>query len=249
MSEPTLYDSYTAFKNWSVPGEVTRPEDFEGLLREAGSPPGPLDLLDYGFGEGAFLDWARSAGHRVVGVEILPEMIASATARGHRAILAERLAADLGETRLDAIVLMDVMEHLDRAAFHALMALARKALKPGGMIVARFPNGASPVFGRFHYSDLTHERPLTALSVAQLAAPEGMKVVRAFNPRPVPPGLVKGLKRRVAYATRDLIEIVLGFVYFGYRFPMDPNVAITLMRAEDAPSAARDGEPSLPAGR
>jgi len=239
MSDPALYDSYTAFKNWSVPGEVTRPEDFESLLRDAGLPPGPLDLLDYGFGEGVFLDWAKAAGHRVIGVEILPEMVDTATARGHRAILAERLDQDLGETRLDAIVLLDVMEHLDRPAFRGLMALARKALKPGGMIVARFPNGDSPVFGRYHNGDLTHERPLTASSVGQQAAPEGMKVVRAFNPRPVPPQALKALKRRAAYAARDLIETVLGFIYFGYRFPMDPNIAVTLMRTEEAPDGAR----------
>jgi len=86
-----------------------------------------------------------------------------------------------------------------------------------------------------HYGDLTHERPLIASAVGQWAGPEGMRVVRSFNPRSIPPGLGRRLKRRAAYAVRDLIEIGLGFIYFGYRFPMDPNVAVTLTRAEEAP--------------
>jgi len=249
MSDPTLYASYTAFKTWSMASEAARPEDFESLLRDAGLAPGPLDLLDYGFGDGAFLDWARSAGHRVMGAEILPEMVAAATARGHRAIQADTLDQHLGETRFDAIVLLDVLEHLDRPAFRALLALAHKSLKPGGMIVARFPNGDSPVFGRYHHGDLTHERPLSAASVGQLAAPEGMTLVRAFNPRPVPPNALKALKRRAAYAARDVIEIALGLIYFGYRFPMDPNVAITLMRSDEAPTARLGTGPNRPAGR
>ena len=239
MSDPSLYDSYTAFKSWSDAASVDRPEDFAALLRDAGLQPRGLAILDYGFGDGAFMDWARSAGHDVTGVEILPDMVAAATARGHRAILASDLDKFLGDQRFDVITLLDVMEHLDAAAFKAVMALGRRALKPGGMILAKFPNGDSPVFGRFHYGDLTHERPLTASAVRQWAGPEGMRLVRSYNPRSIPPGLGRGLKRRVTYAARDLIEIALGFIYFGYRFPMDPNVAVTLMRAEEAPAATR----------
>lgn len=239
MSDPSLYDSYTAFKSWGAETVVSRPEDFAALLKDAGLPGGSLDILDFGFGDGAFMDWAKGAGHSVTGVEILPEMVAAAIARGHQAILASDLDAVLGETRFDVITLLDVMEHLDAATFKSLMALGRKALKPGGMILAKFPNGDSPVFGRYHYGDLTHDRPLSASSVGQWAGPEGMRLARAFNPRSIPPGLGRGLKRRATYAARDLIEIALGFIYFGYRFPMDPNVAVTLMRAEEAPSRPR----------
>ena len=235
MSDPSLYDSYTAFKSWGDETAVDRPEDFAALLKDARLPDRPLDILDFGFGDGKFMDWARGAGHSVTGVEILPDMVAAALARGHRAILASKLDKALGDARFDVITLMDVMEHLDVPAFKAVMALGRRALKPGGMILARFPNGDSPVFGRYHYGDLTHERPLSASSVGQWAGPEGMRVVRAFNPRSIPPGLARGLKRRAAYAVRDLIEIALGFIYFGFRFPMDPNVAVTLMRTEEAP--------------
>jgi SAM-dependent methyltransferase len=239
VSDPSLYDSYTAFKSWSDKAEVDRPEDFAALLKDAGLPPRALDILDFGFGDGAFMDWAKNAGHAVTGVEILPDMVAAATARGHRAILASEFDTTLGETRFDVITLLDVMEHLDAPAFKAVMALGRRALKPGGVILAKFPNGDSPVFGRYHYGDLTHERPLSASAVGQWAGPEGMRVVRAFNPRSIPPGVGRSLKRRATYAARDLIEVAVGFIYFGFRFPMDPNVAVTLMRAEEAPAAIK----------
>jgi 2-polyprenyl-3-methyl-5-hydroxy-6-metoxy-1,4-benzoquinol methylase len=239
VPDPSLYDSYTDFKSWGGAAAVDRPEDFAALLKAAGLPARPLDILDFGFGDGAFMDWAKAAGHVVTGVEILPDMVGAAIARGHRAILASELDKTLGETRFDVITLLDVMEHLDAEGFKSVMALGRRALKPGGVILAKFPNGDSPVFGRYHYGDLTHERPLTASAVRQWAGPEGMRVVRAFNPRSIPPGFGRGLKRRVTYAARDLIEIAVGFIYFGFRFPMDPNVAVTLMRAEEAPAAVR----------
>ncbi len=239
MSDPSFYESYTAFKNWGEQAQIARPEDFEQLIKDAGLPPRSLDILDFGFGDGAFMDWAKGAGHAVTGVEILPEMVSAASARGHRAIPAQALDDTLREPGFDVIVLLDVMEHLDAKTFKSVMALGRRVLKPGGMILAKFPNGDSPLLGRYHYGDLTHERPLSASSVGQWAAPEGMRVVRAFNPRSIPPGLGRGLKRRATYAARDLIETALGFIYFGYRFPMDPNVAVTLMRSEEAPSTPR----------
>lgn len=234
MSDPSLYDSYVTFKNWGESAVIQLPENFVCLLRGSGAPLRSLDILDYGFGDGTFLDWAKREGHSVTGVEILPAMVAAATARGHTAFLADDDNAWVGERRFDVITLLDVMEHLDAAGFKALMALGRKALKPGGMILARFPNGDSPFFGRYHYGDLTHERPLSAGAVDQRARPEGMTVARAFNPRPIPPGFARAVKQRLAYLVRDIVETVLGFGYFGYRFPMDPNVAVVLMRTEEA---------------
>jgi hypothetical protein len=43
----------------------------------------------------------------------------------------------------------------------------------------------------------------------------------------MPRGL-RGMKRRAVYGVRNIIEIVLGFTYFGKRVPMDPNVVVVL---------------------
>ena len=132
MTEPNLYDSYSTFMRWGDTVVVDRPEDFEQLLREAGLGGRTLSILDFGFGAGAFMDWAKAAGHAVTGIEILPEMIAAATARGHRAVQADQVDAQLADGAFDAIVALDVLEHLDRSGFSALMALARRTLKPEG---------------------------------------------------------------------------------------------------------------------
>ena len=232
MTEPNLYDSYSTFMRWGDTVVVDRPEDFEQLLREAGLGGRSLSILDFGFGAGAFMDWAKAAGHAVSGLEILPERIAAAAARGHSVFPADQADGQLGDGAFDAIIALDVLEHLDRAGFSALMALARRTLKPDGVLVARFPNGDSPVYGRYHYGDLTHGRPLSSEAVRQLCQTEEMRLVKAFNPRSIPPGLGRALKRRATYFARDLIETVLGYVYFGFRFPMDPNVAVVLARAK-----------------
>jgi SAM-dependent methyltransferase len=234
VSNISLYSNYSAFKGWSGDVGPGRPEDFRQILLDAGLTGASLTLMDYGFGSGDFLDWARGEGHKVIGLEILPDMIAAAAGRGHNVHPVGDADAAVGDAVLDAIVSLDVLEHLDHAAFQSLMALARRTLKPGGLMIVRFPNGASPFSGPYQTGDLTHSKPLSTGSVGQWAAPEGMSVVRKFNPRSIPPGLGRALKRRANYLVRDVIEIAIGYVYLGYRIPMDPNVAVVLKRTEEA---------------
>ena len=222
-----LYGDYAAFKDWRADPDVGHPEDFAALLGSSGLSGHGLNLLEIGFGSGVFMDWAKGAGHSVVGLEILPEMIEAVRARGHQVY--QEAPADLAP--LDAIIAIDVLEHLDWAAFGDLMRLAHRTLKPHGVLIARFPNGDSPFFGRYQYGDWTHEKPLSAQAVGQMAAIHGMQVARAFNLRSLPSGFGRRLKRRAAYFARDLFETVLGVIYVGYRYPMDPNIAVVLKRA------------------
>lgn len=222
MNRDPLYSRYDEFKGWSQGGAAGRPEMFESIVAATGKA-GALDMLEIGFGEGSFLDWARAAGHRIFGTEIRPEAVESARARGHEVFLG---APD--PRPVDLVVALDVVEHLDRAGFSSFLATARAVLRPDGLIVARFPNGYSPFFGRYHHADMTHGKPLTGQSVAQMAMLSGFRLVREQNPRPRPRGFRRRVKAWLAYRLRDLIEIVLGYAYFGERFPMDPNILVVL---------------------
>ena len=42
-----------------------------------------LRILEVGFGSGRFLDWAQAQGMTTAGVEIIPECVEAARARGH----------------------------------------------------------------------------------------------------------------------------------------------------------------------
>lgn len=187
---------------------------------------GALNILEIGFGDGSFLDWARGEGHNVAGTELIPECVAAAKARGHDA----RLASDVSfsDDHFDVIVALDVLEHLDQSGFESLAALAHRTLRPYGVIIARFPNGDSPFFGQYQYGDFTHGKPLSSGSLMQIMSPLGFELARAVNPRPVPKNFTPKLKRKLVYMLRDLIEIGIGFAYFGYRTPIDPNILVVI---------------------
>lgn len=101
-------------------------------------------------------------------------------------------------------------------------------MKPGGKVVARFPNGASPFFGVHQYGDLTHLTPLSPESLGQLAAHAGMRITRELRLRAYPSGLVAKGKRWLSYRARDLIELVAATAYYGRRLTLDPDATVVL---------------------
>jgi 2-polyprenyl-3-methyl-5-hydroxy-6-metoxy-1,4-benzoquinol methylase len=223
-----LYSSYAELKGWSSDGGSGNPLVFENILAVSGKG-GKLRILEIGFGDASFMDWARSVGHDVAGTEIIPECVLAAQKRHHEVYLAD--AADsLESKRFDLIVAIDVLEHLTLKQFRELMELANKVLQNDGLIVARFPNGDSPFSGRYQAGDFTHEHPLSARSVDQICSPLGFIVTRSVNPRPSRKGLAAKLRITAAYALRDVIETFIGYVYLGYRTPMDPNIIVVLSR-------------------
>ncbi|HET9428657.1 MAG TPA: class I SAM-dependent methyltransferase [Allosphingosinicella sp.] len=222
-----LYASYVDFKKWSVQPQQGEGAVFADLIASAGKS-GKLDLLEIGFGNGSFMDWARHSGHNIVGIELIPDLVELARGRGHEAYLNHEGLP--GCDRFDAIIAIDVLEHLDLSQFRDFFKVADQVLKKGGVIIGRFPNGDSPFFGRYQYGDYTHDKPLSWRALHQIGISDGFEVKRAVNPRPLPTAIRSRLKQRLAYGLRNLIETVLGFTYFGYRTPMDPNIIVIMGR-------------------
>jgi SAM-dependent methyltransferase len=99
-------------------------------------------LLDVGCGYGLLLDEARSRGYEVEGIEL-----SSAAARYARARLGLRvLETSLEESmldgeRFDAIVIVDVLEHVDDPV--ATLERVRSLLAPGGALLIATPDPSS----------------------------------------------------------------------------------------------------------
>lgn len=224
-----LYDGYPQWKD--AKQSPPEPHLFRCELRRAGIQPGSR-VFEAGFGRGHFLAWARAAGYEASGCEIIPEYVSSARAAGLEVyegqatqVLANRKGA------FDLVVFFDVLEHVDVEALTSLMSATAQALRRGGMLLARFPNGGSP-FGRLsQYGDLTHQTCLNSGSVGQLGHAAGLKLVGVFNSaRDYRVRSPRGLLKFPVFAARDLIEIVVGYVYFGRRVPLDPNLTVLLKK-------------------
>lgn len=220
---PNFYADYVTFKGWDADEALGRPEDYAALLA-LGDNPQPERLLDLGCGLGTFLDWAKAKGIETYGTEIIPELVERGRARGHHMI--DPGAPDMGG-KFDAITAVDVLEHLRPDQTLELLTSVRRLLSANGYFIARFPNGQSPFSGAYQNGDLTHIACLAPNAVRQMAEQCGLRITGIHNLRPIARGL-RGLKWRAAYLVRDVIETVLGLVYFGGRMPMDPNVVVVL---------------------
>lgn len=103
--------------------------------------PGRGRLLDVGCGHGLLLDEARARGWEVLGLE--PSASARAHATGPLGLpVRDGTLADLRpETRFDAVVLADVLEHVDDPALELRRCAA--ALAPGGVACVVTPDPGS----------------------------------------------------------------------------------------------------------
>ena len=156
-----LYDDYDNWKGWAA-GKISAQErrliDIE-ISRTGISSP--ARVLEIGFGTGAFLLHLQSLGYQCWGIERRTNYDAVLEQQGITVCTGD--IADLPDQSFDLVCALDVFEHLEKQEIIVMLRKIRHLLKPGGRLLARFPNGASP-FGAMNQSaDLTH---LTSLSIS-----------------------------------------------------------------------------------
>jgi 2-polyprenyl-3-methyl-5-hydroxy-6-metoxy-1,4-benzoquinol methylase len=115
--------------------------------------------------------WARQAGHDIEGREIVPDMVEAIRERAFTVHLAPVSASAFRPNSFDAIVAIDVLEHLSLDDLKDILRLAKTILKPVGSLIARFPNGASPFSLRSQSGDYTYVKPLSPSAMRQIAKP------------------------------------------------------------------------------
>jgi len=111
------------------------------LLAVLGPRASQMRLLDVGCSSGAFLVAAREIGLDAEGVEISPEAADAARRAGFRVHTGLLEGAGYPDASFDAISLIELLEHLREP--RSLLAECRRILRPGGVVMATTPNGAS----------------------------------------------------------------------------------------------------------
>jgi len=156
---------------------------YVGFLREL---PGPV--LDVGCGRGEFLRVMRSEKIEARGVESNPVAVAACRAEGLDveeadgiASLSARPAGSLG-----GVVAFQVVEHWPPEAIFRFLQQSRRALAPGGVLVAETINVDSLSALRAFYLDPTHVRPVPAEALRFLAEAAGFTEIRIEYRSPVP---------------------------------------------------------------
>jgi SAM-dependent methyltransferase len=213
----------------AAPGDAPRIRCFTPLRTRlfrralARALAGCRSVLDVGCGAGSPLaDFA--AGRFTVGVDLsMPDLAAARRAGTHAALVradARALAAVFRPASVDAVVALDLIEHLERAEALALLdALARVARR---RIVVFTPNGFVP---QPPAPENPHQAHRSGFDVAELRA-RGFRVRGMLGLRPLlgpfaePRWRPAVLWRRAADATAPLVHFA-------------PRVAFALLAVKD----------------
>lgn len=145
-------------------------------------------VLDVGPGRGEWLALLAEAGVAAAGVDDNAGMVERLRARGFDIAHADAIdhLGGLAPGSLEAVTAFHVVEHLDLGPLLGLLAAARCALRPGGLLVAETPNPTNLVMGacNFHI-DPTHRTPVPPAQLEFLVGAVGFAGVEivALHPK------------------------------------------------------------------
>lgn len=156
-------------------------------------------IAELGCGYGALIHYARKLGYaNIYGIDVSPEQVVASRQLGIPGVEQGDIRTTLKDTQegsLDAVVTIDVIEHLTRDEVLEFVDDVYRVLRKGGCWITHQPNAVSPFFGRIRYGDMTHEMAYTAKSIRQLALSCGFSSVVCHEDEPVAHGLKSSIRR------------------------------------------------------
>jgi 2-polyprenyl-3-methyl-5-hydroxy-6-metoxy-1,4-benzoquinol methylase len=174
--------SYIAWKGWvdETPfGQLEAGESsyFTSELRDV-LPRGSEspDVLEVGFGNGAFLAYCRHQGWNVTGTELDPLLVQAAKDSGFAVYPADAVG-DLPDRSFDLIAVFDVLEHIEQQQIVGFLSLLGAKLRPGGSMIFRFPNADSWLGNPLQNGDPTHVTQIGYLKMTYFALHANLEVV------------------------------------------------------------------------
>jgi len=167
-------EKYSKWKNWNVFGEIRKDEKifYDKYVRSNLEKSRNLKILEIGFGNGSFLNYCKNLGWEIYGTEVNQNLLKHAKDNGFKVFDGNEYET-LQENYFECVCAFDVLEHLNSENLERLFLNVRKLLKPGGIFIARFPNGDSP-FGLYNQNgDFTHISFLGTIAIESLSQSAG----------------------------------------------------------------------------
>jgi SAM-dependent methyltransferase len=141
-------------------------------------------VLDVGCGRGEFLALLAGEGIDASGVDSDAGMVERSRALGVKAVRcdANEYLESLPDGALGTIFSAQVIEHLEYEQLRRLLALARRKLRAGGLLIAETVNPHRMASFKTFWVDLTHEHPIFPEVALALCAIEGFEQAYVFAP-------------------------------------------------------------------
>jgi SAM-dependent methyltransferase len=212
---------YTKWKGWvedSPFGDLERGEAayFAAELSEVrSSGPAIHDVLEIGFGNGAFLSYCRAQGWNISGTELGAELVRAGKAAGFDARHADELDT-IADHSVDLIAAFDVLEHIPQDDVVEFLSALSHKLRSGGHLLLRFPNADSWLGNPMQNGDPTHVTAIGYLKMTYFALHAGLELVsfRATKRHGFTKSFTHGLHRILAGPLIDLTAAVKKALYF-----------------------------------
>jgi 2-polyprenyl-6-hydroxyphenyl methylase/3-demethylubiquinone-9 3-methyltransferase len=112
-------------------------------LRDCLGPARGLQILDLGCGKGRFAAALAEEEARVIGLDRSAAMLAGAAAPGFGRVRGAARRVPLAGEAFDAVIAVEVFEHLPAAAIDQVLGEVRRVLRPGGTLAIVDKNAAS----------------------------------------------------------------------------------------------------------
>ena len=179
----SYYWAFESEMRGSVESIVHRLRQYEarvvGVLDEIGREPAPR-WLDLGCGNGEFLSLLSEWGWRAAGVDSSPKAVEACHVKGMEAAEGDALAflhaaGDAAEAdKPTGISAIQLIEHLPKDRWLWLFRAARRAVRPGGVVLVETINPLNPeaLAGSF-FADVSHTWPAHPHSLRIMAEQAG----------------------------------------------------------------------------
>lgn len=123
-------------------------------------------ILDYGCGFGGLITGLKSIGYSQVYGADIDEYALNVSRRNHMVFDASNINWHLGkENYFDIIIMMHVLEHIQKNNIIPHLKLMRSLLKPQGSLIVAVPNAQANTGAYWAYEDFTHEYLFTTGSL------------------------------------------------------------------------------------
>lgn len=197
-------------------GATPRAALLASLAARLGTAPAGGRLLDAGCGGGDLAREATARGWRVAAGDLAREACAAARDAGARAAQCDVAALPFRAASHDVVAFVNVLDHTPRP--FAVLAEARRALRPGGRVIVRVPNGAvhavaAALLARlgplarlagWDRRPILHLVAFGACGLRRALERAGFDVERMGNSPPAAPGAARALPRAIAAAVAAL---------------------------------------------
>ena len=132
-------------------------------------------LLDIGCGTGNMVEILSAQGHKVVGLDLLPQGLRSTRHKVPHSMLIQAdlsIQLPLSDNVFDVVIVLDVLEHVDD---ESLLEEVKRVLNPGGIILLTVP--AFQWLWSFRDTDAGHLRRYTRKSLHDLMSKSDLQIV------------------------------------------------------------------------